>query len=94
MWAFLSHCRRCFQVRDAVEQARYLQLDDADKYKMDMTVIGEHCECYTCSQGFSRAYINHLLQTKELLGRILLQMHNLHHLFKFFESLRADLASK
>ncbi|OQR78484.1 queuine tRNA-ribosyltransferase subunit QTRTD1-like [Tropilaelaps mercedesae] len=80
------------EVRDAVEQSRYLQLDDADKYKSDLSVISQDCQCYACREGFSRAYINHLLHTRELLAHVLLQMHNLHHFFQFFERLRADLA--
>ncbi|XP_022653027.1 queuine tRNA-ribosyltransferase accessory subunit 2-like isoform X2 [Varroa destructor] len=56
------------EVRNVTGQARYLQLDDVDKYRSDMGVIVGHCRCYTCNEGFSRAYINHLLLTKELLG--------------------------
>lgn len=45
------------------------------------------CECHTC-QNFSRSYIHHLLNTKELLSSVLLMIHNLHHWLLFFKTLR------
>jgi tRNA-guanine family transglycosylase len=37
-----------------------------------------------CGQDFySRAYIHHLYQAKELLAQILLMGHNLHHMLEF-----------
>jgi queuine tRNA-ribosyltransferase len=43
----------------------------ADKYPVD-----KNCSCYTC-QNFSRAYLNHLLNTREILGSILGTLHNI-----------------
>ena len=37
------------------------------------------CTCTTCTQ-YSRAYLRHLVSTKEMLGSILLSIHNLHFL--------------
>uniref|UniRef100_K1QKE7 Queuine tRNA-ribosyltransferase subunit QTRTD1 n=1 Tax=Magallana gigas TaxID=29159 RepID=K1QKE7_MAGGI len=48
------------------------------------------CSCYTC-QNFTRSYIHHLLNTSELLAPVLLMIHNFHHYFEFFESLRSSL---
>lgn len=39
----------------------------------------------------SRAYIHHLLLTHELLGFILLAMHNLHHYLSFFAMVRKQI---
>jgi tRNA-guanine family transglycosylase len=39
----------------------------------------------------SRAYIHHLLLTHELLGFILLAMHNLHHYLSFFAIVRKQI---
>lgn len=39
----------------------------------------------------SRAYIHHLLLTHELLGFILLAMHNLHHYLSFFAMVRQQI---
>ena len=45
------------------------------------------CTCYTC-RNFTRAYIHHLVMVKEMLGKVLLQLHNLHHYGLFFSSLQ------
>jgi queuine tRNA-ribosyltransferase len=46
-------------------------------YKTDEKPVDDNCTCYTC-QGFSRAYIRHLLNTNEILGLWLTTHHNLH----------------
>ena len=46
------------------------------------------CSCYTCRH-FTRAYLHHLVTVKEMLARVLLQLHNLHHYYVFFQSLQA-----
>jgi len=44
----------------------------------------EGCECYTC-QNYTRSYIYHLFDVKEMNGNILVAIHNSwvydHHLF-------------
>nr|CAG4640977.1 EOG090X08JG [Eulimnadia texana] len=59
-------------------------------YFDDLRPLLEHCSCYACRK-FSRSYIHHLLVTGELLGPILLQMHNLHHYLDFFRNIRKAL---
>ncbi len=49
------------------------------QYARDPRPIVEGCGCYAC-QHFSRAYIRHLLQNKEILAATLLSMHNIHTL--------------
>jgi len=56
-------------------------------FKADEVVIEDGCTCTTCSQGFSRAYLRHLYMSKEMLGGILVSMHNIHH----FQSLMIDI---
>ncbi|MCD6330474.1 MAG: tRNA guanosine(34) transglycosylase Tgt [Candidatus Cloacimonetes bacterium] len=46
------------------------------KYKEDFRPIQEDCNCYAC-RNFSRAYIRHLINVKEILGVRLTTMHNL-----------------
>ena len=48
------------------------------------------CPCYTC-KNYTQAYIYHLIQTKELLGRTLITIHNLYHYHAFFEKIRESL---
>lgn len=58
------------------------------KYKDSKELISASCQCYTCSAGFSRAYLNHLYKRNELNGPMLLQIHN-HYVFtQFFCDLR------
>jgi queuine tRNA-ribosyltransferase len=47
------------------------------QYKNDFTPIDNECQCYTC-RTFSRAYLRHLFQAKEILGLQLATVHNLY----------------
>lgn len=57
------------------------------KYKEDLLPIEEKCDCYTC-KNYSRAYIRHLITTKETLGGRLLSIHNIRFLTRLAEELR------
>lgn len=63
-----------------------MNLND-QKYRDDLSPILECCTCYTC-KNHTRAYLCHLLNTKELLAGVLLTIHNVHHYSKFFDSIR------
>ena len=52
--------------------------------------LSQSCSCYTCTS-HHRAYIQHLLSAKEMLGWVLLQIHNHHILSSFFCSIRSSL---
>ncbi|XP_071152396.1 queuine tRNA-ribosyltransferase accessory subunit 2-like [Mytilus edulis] len=67
------------------------QINLADKkYVDDFGPLLEGCTCYAC-QNFTRSYINHLLNTSELLSSVLLMIHNFHHYFEFFHQIRQSL---
>lgn len=51
-------------------------------YAKDLKPLDSCCDCYTC-QNFSRSYIRHLFNCKEMLGPQLVSFHNVH----FFVSL-------
>ncbi|KAK7749614.1 hypothetical protein SLS53_000191 [Cytospora paraplurivora] len=53
--------------------------------------LAEGCSCYACTQ-HHRAYLNHLLNAKEMLAWVLLQIHNHHVVAEFFAGVRASLA--
>jgi queuine tRNA-ribosyltransferase len=53
----------------------------------DPKPIDEACSCYTC-QHFSRAYLRHLVITKEILSATLLSIHNLHTLIQLAKDIR------
>lgn len=41
----------------------------------------------------TRAYIHHMLASKELLGLVLLDIHNCHHMLRFFAEIRRAIAA-
>lgn len=49
--------------------------------------LDQECDCYTC-RTFSRAYLRHLFQAKELLILKLLSYHNLHFYIRLMEKTR------
>lgn len=57
------------------------------QFKEDFTPLDPTCGCYTC-QNFSRAYLNHLIRAKEMLGYILLSLHNVRELIRFTQEIR------
>lgn len=57
------------------------------KYKLDDSPIDPECDCPTC-KNFSRAYVKHLLKSKEMLGMRLAVMHNLHFYNTLLERIR------
>jgi queuine tRNA-ribosyltransferase len=57
------------------------------RFKEDFEPLDADCSCYTC-QNFSRAYLNHLIRSREMLGYILLSLHNIHELISFTQKIR------
>lgn len=81
-----------------VSKASYVELSNmgadsakinlrATIYRNDASPIMQSCSCYTC-QKHTKAYINHLLNTHEMLAQTLLEIHNTHHYLRFFEAVR------
>lgn len=60
------------------------------RFKTDFTPIDADCPCYSC-QHFSRAYISHLLRSRELLAYTLLSIHNITELVHFTQRIRAAI---
>jgi queuine tRNA-ribosyltransferase len=58
------------------------------KYFTDDSVIQEGCDCYTCENGYTRAYLNHLYRTKELTYYRLASIHNVRFMVRMTEDLR------
>ena len=57
------------------------------KYTHDFGPLDPACSCPTCRE-FSRAYIRHLVKQKEMLGGILLSIHNIHFLIDLMRRAR------
>lgn len=62
------------------------------RYNEDFKPILEGCECLTCKK-HTRAYIRHLLNTREMLASVLLSIHNLHHFNEFFVQARLHISA-
>ena len=60
------------------------------KYERDFTSIDSECDCYTC-RNYTKAYIRHLLVSKEVLAGRLLSIHNIRFLIKLTEDIRKSI---
>lgn len=58
------------------------------RFAHDMGPLDPACSCPVCTQ-YSRAYLRHLVKQKEMLGGILLTLHNLHFLIDLMRRARA-----
>ena len=59
-------------------------------FARDERPVDPECGCYTC-QHFSRAYLRHLVNAKEMLAASLLSIHNLHTLVQLTRDMRAAI---
>ena len=57
-----------------------------ERFKQDFDPLDEGCDCQTCTGSYSRAYLRHLIKSKESLGGTLLSIHNLRYLQRICES--------
>ena len=62
------------------------------RFRRDYTQLDETCPCYTC-QNFSRAYLSHLMRSREVLGYTLLSLHNVTELIRFTKRIREAILS-
>ncbi|MCP3974358.1 MAG: tRNA guanosine(34) transglycosylase Tgt [bacterium] len=60
------------------------------EWAQDEQPLDSECDCPTCDR-YSRGYIRHLFQTKELLGGRLLSLHNLRYTLRLMEQARASI---
>jgi queuine tRNA-ribosyltransferase len=61
------------------------------KYSKQFELIDENCNCYTCSSGFSRAYMNHLLKNYSILGMRLATVHNIYFIQNLLNQVRINI---
>jgi queuine tRNA-ribosyltransferase len=69
---------RTARMGTAFSSAGRMNLRNA-QYARDFGPLDSGCSCAACTQ-YSRAYLRHLVTSKEMLGSILLSVHNLHFL--------------
>lgn len=58
------------------------------QFTHDHHVLEEGCGCYACRNGYTRAYIRHLVRANEIFGLRLLSLHNLYFLQDFMHRMR------
>ncbi|MFH1621646.1 MAG: tRNA guanosine(34) transglycosylase Tgt [Candidatus Omnitrophota bacterium] len=55
--------------------------------KADFSALDPECSCYTC-KNYSRAYLRHLFNSKEMLGLRLVSLHNIYFFIKLIQASR------
>jgi queuine tRNA-ribosyltransferase len=60
------------------------------QYADDARPLDPGCNCYTC-RTFTRAYLRHLFQAKEILFSTLGTLHNIHHFLVLMRNMRAAI---
>lgn len=63
-----------------------------ERFAEDSSVIEEGCDCYTCSNGFSRAFLRHQFKSGDPLAGMLASIHNLRHMMRICERYRSKEA--
>lgn len=63
------------------------------RFAADPLPLEPSCPCPACSRAFSRGYLRHLFQVKEMLGCTLLSLHNLTFMQRLMTDVRAAIAS-
>ena len=58
-----------------------------NKYISDNSPLDKNCNCYTC-KNYSKAYLNHLIRSKEILGSVLMTWHNISYYQNLMRKLR------
>jgi len=76
----------------AYTRTGYLHVS-AGRYKADPLPMEEGCDCYAC-KNFSRAYIRHLFNAKEILGLRLVSCHNLYFYLGLMRRARAAILAE
>jgi queuine tRNA-ribosyltransferase len=61
-----------------------------NRFREDFIALDPACPCYAC-QNFTRAYLSHLLRSRELLAYTLLSIHNITELVGFTQRIRQSI---
>ncbi|MFC1704240.1 tRNA guanosine(34) transglycosylase Tgt [Candidatus Omnitrophota bacterium] len=62
------------------------------EFTKDQKPLDESCSCYTC-KNYSRSYLRHLFNAKEVLGLRLVSFHNVYFYKNFMQRIRKAIAS-
>ena len=61
------------------------------RYAEDLGPLDPDCDCPACT-GWSRAYLHHLVKSKEILGAMLMTQHNIHFYQRLMQQIRDAIA--
>jgi queuine tRNA-ribosyltransferase len=64
---------------------------EAAKHRFDLSPLDEKCRCFVC-ENHTRAYVHHLVKTKEENGMKYLSYHNLHFVHQLMAVIREKIA--
>lgn len=56
-------------------------------YKEDFTPLDPECDCYAC-KNYSKAYLRHMINVGEMMGGMLISLHNITYLNKLMRDIR------
>lgn len=56
-------------------------------YKEDFTPLDKECDCYAC-KNYTKAYLRHLINVGEMMGGMMLSLHNITYLNKLMREIR------
>lgn len=61
------------------------------EFQSDFSPFDEECDCYTCGN-YTKAYLRHLFQTGEMLGKTLATIHNIRFIVRLVDDIRGSIA--
>ena len=61
------------------------------RFARDERPLDPRCDCPTCTTGYSRGYLRHLVKSEEMLGAILLTHHNIRWFHRLMAEIRAGI---
>ncbi len=56
-------------------------------YKEDFTTLDSECDCYAC-KNYTKAYLRHMINVNEMMGSILISLHNITYLNRLMSEIR------
>lgn len=56
-------------------------------YKNDFTPLDDECDCYAC-KNYSKAYLRHMINVGEMMGGMMISLHNITYLNKLMRDAR------
>lgn len=62
----------------------------AGKYKSDFSPLDPECDCFVC-RNYTRAYIRHLINSKEITGLRLNSYHNVYFIINLMRNIRENI---